>query len=129
MNPAKAAAQPAEAARRRKRFTVLGFGRWLKPKLEEATGRALMTKALRKTFAGWATRLRLEASHVEQIMGHENTMIASITGYHYLAERYEIAADMIAPTIARIETTIVDAMRRAGMKMLSEDDIDLLGCA
>lgn len=113
MSPSAAAENPEEARRRRRRFTPEGFAHWLGPKLEAATGRDLPPKALRKSFANWATQARLPASHIEQFLGHENTLVASITGRHYLTDALEVAAKLLKPTATRMEKLIVAALAKA----------------
>ncbi len=81
-------------------FRTETFSQWLMPLLRDATGRRLKVKALRKSFATWATREGLDRNHVEAFLGHENPFVSAVTGRHYLAD---ILARELRPTAKAID--------------------------
>ncbi len=89
-----------------KAFTGETFNQWLAPMLSKATGRALPVKCLRKVFATWTRREKIDPEHREVYLGHETDLAQSVTGQHYVADLYEVLADELDPTSEKLEARL-----------------------
>lgn len=87
-------------------FTATTFSKWLQPLLAEATARRLPVKSLRKTWATWATRHKIDPDQREAWLGHDSPLAHSITAAHYVADLYDILADELTPIADRIEAEL-----------------------
>lgn len=94
-------------------FNDITFAEWLGPILDEATGRDLPPKHLRKSFASWAIAAGVDFWHVEAYMGRETPLTKSITGRHYLADLYDVVSKQLDSTALRLDQLISTALQEA----------------
>lgn len=106
----RAATRPLIPSSNGREMAPSTFNHWLKPLLEDATGRALEVKALRKAFASWAPRAGIPGRDIERFLGHATALLAPVTSRHYLAEGL---AEELAPSALLLERAIREAMAAA----------------
>ncbi len=89
-----------------KAFTQETFNQWLAPLMQEATGKRLPARCLRKSFATWTRRAGIKDEHREVYLGHETELAQSITGRHYVADLHEVLADELEKTRKKLESAL-----------------------
>jgi integrase len=90
-------------------FCIDTLGQWFRDAvMRSAPGapavlRQLPPKSLRKSFATWATRRKLDRDHIERYLGHDNPWTPRITEHHYLADH---EAEELRPFAAEISKAL-----------------------
>ncbi len=98
-------------------FNEITLVEWLGPLLEQATGRALTPKHLRKSFASWVIAAAVDFWHAEAYMGRDTPMTKSITGRRYLADFYNVISKLLDPVALQLNALIATALAEAATKI------------